>query len=60
MGTFRYLHAYFVYFQVCVQNGPFGPQIGQYIGFSQFSGKVSTGFTQNLIYKFIRGTFVGV
>ena len=38
----------------------FGPQIGQYIGFSLFSGKVSTGFTQNLIYKFIRAIFVGV
>ena len=36
--------------------GPFRPQIC----FSQFSGKVSTGFTGNLTYKFIGATFIGV
>ena len=66
-GTMKLgLLAYHGYFQVCMKNGPcgpnFGPQIGQYmyIGFCQFSGKVSTWFTRNFIHEFIGATFVGV
>ena len=45
------LQEYYRCFQLCVKNGPCGPsfsnrpQIGQYIGFCQFAGNDSNGFT---------------
>ena len=58
MCTFMCVHAYYVYFQMCtcilcVLSGVCAK-------WSLWAKFLSPKFTQNLIYKFIRATFVGV